>query len=74
MRAKLMMVKDQFRRRRYLPIPDQGKWLVGVVRGHQAYHGVPGNYSAVHAFRTQVTRHWTADLASPPVVVDLRLA
>jgi group II intron reverse transcriptase/maturase len=57
-RAKLMTVKDQFRQRRYLPIPDQGKWLASVVRGHQAYYGVPGNYRAVHAFRTQVTRHW----------------
>jgi RNA-directed DNA polymerase len=58
MRAKLLTVKDQFRQRRYLPIPDQGKWLASVVRGHQAYYGVPGNYRAVHAFRTQVTRHW----------------
>ena len=58
MRAKLMTVKDQFRQRRYLPVPDQGRWLASVVRGHQAYYGVPGNYRAVHAFRTQVTRHW----------------
>ena len=58
MRAKLMTVKDQLRQRRYLPLPDQGKWLASVVRGHQAYYGVPGNYRAVHAFRTQVTRHW----------------
>ncbi len=58
MRAKLTAVKDQLRRRRYLPIPEQGKWLASVVRGHQAYYGVPGNYRAVHAFRTQVTRHW----------------
>jgi RNA-directed DNA polymerase len=58
MRAKLKMVKDQLRRRRYLPIPEQGKWLASVVLGHQAYYGVPGNYDAVHAFRTQATRHW----------------
>jgi RNA-directed DNA polymerase len=58
MRAKLQVVKDQLRRRRYLPIPEQGRWLASVVRGHQAYYGVPGNYRAVHAFRTQVTRHW----------------
>ena len=58
MRAKLAAVKDQLRRRRYLPLPDQGKWLASVVRGHQAYYGVPGNYRAVHAFRTQTTRHW----------------
>ena len=44
MRAKLMTVKDQFRQRLYLPLPDQGKWLASVVRGHQAYYGVPGNY------------------------------
>jgi group II intron reverse transcriptase/maturase len=58
MRAKLKMVKDQIRRRRHLPLPEQGRWLASVVRGHQAYYAVPGNYDAVHAFRTQVTRHW----------------
>jgi RNA-directed DNA polymerase len=58
MRAKLKMVKDQLRRRRHLPVPEQGRWLASVVRGHQAYYAVPGNYDAVHAFRTQVTRHW----------------
>ena len=40
------------------PIPEQGRWLASVVQGAQAYYGVPGNYDAVHAFRTQVTRHW----------------
>jgi RNA-directed DNA polymerase len=58
LRAKLVMVKDQIRRRRRLPIPEQGRWLASVVRGHQEYYGVPGNYAAVHAFRTQATRHW----------------
>jgi RNA-directed DNA polymerase len=57
-RAKLAEVKAETRRRQCLPIPDQGKWLASVVRGHQAYYAVPGNYDAVHAFRTQVTRHW----------------
>ena len=58
MRAKLKVVKDQLRQRRYLPLPEQGRWLASVVGGHQAYYAVPGNYEAVHAFRTQVTRHW----------------
>ena len=58
MRAKLKMVKDQLRRRRYLPLPEQGRWLASVIGGHQAYYAVPGNYEAVHAFRTQVSRHW----------------
>jgi hypothetical protein len=62
MRAKLKMVKDQIRRRRHLPIPDQGRWLASVVRGHMAYYAVPGNYEAVNAFRTQVTRHWRKTL------------
>jgi group II intron reverse transcriptase/maturase len=57
-RAKLAEVKAEIRRRRCLPIPEQGRWLASVVRGHQAYYAVPGNYEAVHAFRTQVTRHW----------------
>jgi RNA-directed DNA polymerase len=58
MRAKLKQAKAEIMRRRHLPVPDQGRWLASVIRGHQAYYGVPGNYDAVHAFRTQVTRHW----------------
>ena len=58
MRAKLHEVKDELRRRRHLPIPEQGRWLGSVVRGHYAYYAVPGNDSATFAFRGQVTRHW----------------
>ena len=57
-RAKLAEVKAEIRRRRDLPIPDQGRWLATVIRGHQAYYAVPGNSDAVNAFRTQVIRHW----------------
>jgi group II intron reverse transcriptase/maturase len=58
MRAKLAEVKDQLKRRRHLPIPEQGRWLGSVVRGHLAYYAVPGNTDAVAAFRTQATKHW----------------
>jgi RNA-directed DNA polymerase len=58
MRAKLREVKDQLKRRRHQPIPEQGRWLASVVRGHRAYYAVPGNRVAVAAFRTQVTRLW----------------
>ncbi len=58
MRAKLVEVKDQIKRRRHLPIPEQGKWLGSVVRGHLAYYAVPGNTDAVAAFRDEVTRYW----------------
>jgi group II intron reverse transcriptase/maturase len=50
LRAKLKQVKDQLKRRRHLPIPDQGRWLGSVVRGHLAYYAVPGNSRAISAF------------------------
>jgi len=62
MRAKLREVHDQLKRRRYQPIPEQGRWLASVVRGHAAYYAVPGNTDAVSTFRYQVTRHWFAAL------------
>jgi hypothetical protein len=43
MRAKLGEVNDQLKRRRHQPIPEQGRWLGSVVRGHLAYYAVPGN-------------------------------
>ena len=58
MRAKLKQVKAELRRRRHLPIPDQGRWLASVVRGHLAYYAVPGNIDAVSAFRDEVRRSW----------------
>jgi hypothetical protein len=58
MRAKLAEVKDQLRRRRHDPVPEQGAWLRSVLQGHANYYAVPGNFDAVNAFRTQITRHW----------------
>ena len=58
MAAKLSEVKAELMRRRHLPIPDQGRWLASVVRGHVNYYAVPSNSDAIIAFRTQATRHW----------------
>ena len=58
MRAKLREVKDQLLRNRHLPVPEQGRWLGSVVRGHCAYYAVPGNSEAIRAFRTQAARQW----------------
>jgi hypothetical protein len=58
MAAKLREVKTLLMDRRHLPIPEQGRWLASVVRGHLAYYAVPGNIDTVAAFRTQATRHW----------------
>ena len=57
-RAKLRELKRSLMQRRHLPIPEQGRWLGSVVRGHLNYHAVPDNSDAIDAFRTQATRHW----------------
>lgn len=57
-RAKLKEVKAELMRRRHLPVPEQGRWLASVVRGHFAYYAVPGNSKALQTFRSQVARHW----------------
>jgi RNA-directed DNA polymerase len=62
MRAKLKAVKDQLRQRMHEPVPEQGRWLTAVVRGHMNYYAVPGNLQAVAAFRDQIARHWLKTL------------
>jgi group II intron reverse transcriptase/maturase len=60
--AKLHQIRDELRRRMHEDIPEQGKWLSAVVRGYFNYHAVPGNWAALGAFRTQVTRLWYKSL------------
>jgi hypothetical protein len=62
MRAKLKQVKVQLTQRRHLPVPEQGRWLASVLRGHMAYYAVPGNIQAIAAFRDQLRRHWRRTL------------
>ncbi|MGH3467292.1 MAG: reverse transcriptase domain-containing protein [Thermocrispum sp.] len=62
MRAKLSQLNVELKRRRHLPIPEQGRWLASVLRGHLAYYAVPGNSDAIDAFRTQVIKLWYAAL------------
>ena len=45
-------------RRRHQPIPQQGRWLASVLRGHANYYGVPDNGEALRAFRYFATAHW----------------
>ncbi|HEY2599791.1 MAG TPA: group II intron reverse transcriptase/maturase [Candidatus Dormibacteraeota bacterium] len=58
MRAKLHALQGELMRRRHQPIPEQGRWLASVLRGHCNYYGVPGNSVAIQAFHNQATRHW----------------
>lgn len=57
-RRKLLEVKETLRRRMHDAVPEVGKWLASVVRGHVQYYGVPLNYRALAAFRFQVARLW----------------
>ena len=54
--AKLAEVKAELRRRMHDPVPDVGRWLRSVVRGHLQYYGVPMNGPALGTFRFQVVR------------------
>ncbi len=58
MRAKLHKLKAECWRRRHQPIPEQGRWLASVLRGHYHYYAVPDNIEAIQAYRDQATRHW----------------
>ena len=58
MRAKLNALKGKIERGRHLPIPEQGRWLASVLRGHYQYYAVPDNSEALRAFRRQVVWHW----------------
>ena len=58
MRVKLRALKGDIERRRHQPIPEQGRWLANVLRGHYQYYAVPENIEALRAFRRQVVRHW----------------
>jgi RNA-directed DNA polymerase len=57
-RAKLHALRGELLRRRDQPIPEQGRWLASVLRGHANYYGVPGNHRALYAFRSEAVRHW----------------
>jgi len=57
-RAKLHALRGELLKRRDRPIPEQGRWLASVLRGHANYYGVPGNQRALYAFRSEVVRLW----------------
>src|SRR5262252_3848227 len=58
LQAKLNAVQAELKRRMHEPIPEQGKWLQAVVRGHVRYYGVPMNQPALTLFRFQIGRLW----------------
>jgi RNA-directed DNA polymerase len=63
MGAKLKELKSSLRERMHDSIPEVGKWLASVLRGHYQYYGVPGNSPAMGAFRMVVARMWYKTLS-----------
>jgi group II intron reverse transcriptase/maturase len=58
MRAKLLAVKLELRKRMHRPIAEQGTYLRAVVGGHTRYFGVPSNGARLGVFRLQIGRLW----------------
>jgi len=58
LRSKLAEIKRELRRRMNDSIPEIGKWLRSVVKGHLQYYGVPLNSRALRQFHWQVTWLW----------------
>ena len=63
LRAKLREVKMAFRWRWHDPVPEVGKWLASILRGHFNYYAVPLNFESLRAFQNQVIRMWRRGLS-----------
>jgi group II intron reverse transcriptase/maturase len=57
-RAKLMELKIELRRRLHYPLPVVANWLRVVLLGHYRYYGLPGNSRKVQSFFFHVGRLW----------------
>lgn len=58
LRAKLNALKMEMRKRWNYSIPEMGRWLARVLRGHFTYYGVPGNFRRLQGFRQAVMMLW----------------
>lgn len=55
-------LKEEVRKRRHTPVPEQHAWMSSVLTGHYRYYGVPTNYPALKQFREHVAWMWHASL------------
>jgi RNA-directed DNA polymerase len=62
LQAKLREIKESFRWRWHDSIPEVGKWLASIIRGHFNYYAVPLNFPALAAFHNQVIWLWRRGL------------
>lgn len=62
MRAKLLELKQELRRRMHAPVAETGSWIAKVVRGYYQYHAVPGNLMKLSLFRDRLCALWRTTL------------
>jgi RNA-directed DNA polymerase len=62
MRAKLLELKGELRRRLHYPVPVVGKWLRMVLLGHYRYYGVPNNSRKIESIRYHLSQLWLKTL------------
>jgi RNA-directed DNA polymerase len=64
LQRSLAHLRDLMRRMRHLPIREQVSNLNQVLRGHDAYYGIAGNFHAVQRVHRAVERYWYKMLCS----------
>src|SRR5258708_2702182 len=64
LRAKLLSIKQELRRKTHEPIVLVGAWLKRVMEEYFRYHAVPGNLAVLGRFRERLCRYRGAHLAS----------
>ena len=58
MRAKLLLLKQELRRKMHEPVGAVGAWLKRVVDGYYRYHAVPANLVVLGRFRDRLCMLW----------------
>ncbi len=56
--AKLKRIKEGLIHRMHDAIPEQGRWLAAILRGHYQYYGVPFNSQALWSYYYRIQRLW----------------
>jgi RNA-directed DNA polymerase len=55
---KLQEVQAELKRRMHTPVQSQHRWLCSLLRGHDAYYGLPSNWPRLDRFHDEVRRRW----------------
>ena len=63
-RRTLATLRDLMRRMRHVPIREQALQLSRLLRGHDAYFGVAGNFRSLERIARAVERYWRKMLSS----------